>query len=290
MIRAFVVPVGGGNVSLQFVVRPKQSQQQDAPPRVLAATDGAAVFASGYDSIKPGGVLIELRSGDKVLVDGSVTLQPARAYTFVAWQSSSAGWQLKAFPDDPTTPNAADRAVRVLNFPAGRQTLLTIGQGAEIKLPANAVQEVRVAPKVIGAKVSVLAPDGGPPALNTMEMDFGTLKSGYIVVVPDNLGRMRPQFIGGGYQEIQEVVPRPVVAAAPVSAEDEKKEKITQARMEMEYQQSILKMIKSRQAVAGNSTNATLQQHKRDAENKLAELKKEAEAALRPAATPPVAP
>ena len=290
MIRAFVVPVGGGNVSLQFVVRPKQSQQQDAPPRVLAATDGAAVFASGYDSIKPGGVLIELRSGDKVLVDGSVTLQPARAYTFVAWQSSSAGWQIKAFPDDPSTPNAADRAVRVLNFPAGRQTLLTIDQGAEIKVPANAVQEVRVAPKVIGAKVSVLAVDGGPPALNTMEMDFSTVKSGYIVVVPDNLGRMRPQFIGGGYQEIQEVAPRPVVAAAPVSAEDEKKEKITQARMDMEYQQSILKMIKSRQAVAGNSTNATLQQHKRDAENKLAELKKEAEAAARPAATPPVAP
>ena len=73
-------------------------------------------------------------------------------------------------------------------------------------------------PKVIGAKVSVLALDGGPPALNTMEMDFSALKSGYLVVVPDNLGRMRPQFIGGGYQEIQEVAPAPVVAAAPMSA------------------------------------------------------------------------
>jgi hypothetical protein len=81
-----------------------------------------------------------------------------------------------------------------------------------------------------------------------------------------------------------------VVAAAPVSAEEEKKEKISQARMEMDYQQSILKMIKARQAVAGNSTNATLLQHKRDAENRLAELKKEAEAAARPASPPPAVP
>jgi hypothetical protein len=290
MVRAFVVPIEGGNLSLQLVVKPAQAPEQDAPPRVLAATDSAAVFAGDYDSIRPGGVVIELRSGDKVLVDGSVTLQPARAYTFVAWQSSSAGWQIKAFPDDPTTPNAADRAVRVLNFPAGRQTLLTIDQGAEIKVPANAVQEVRVAPKVTGAKVSVLAVDGGPPALNTMEMDFSTLKSGYIVVVPDNLGRMRPQFISGGYQEIQELAPEPAVASVPMTAEAEKQSKVTQARMEMDHQQSILNMIKARQAAAGNSTNATLQQHRRDAENKLAELKKEAEAAARSATTPPAAP
>jgi hypothetical protein len=58
----------------------------------------------------------------------------------------------------------------------------------------------------------------------------------------------------------------------------------------MDHQQSILNMIKARQAAAGNSTNATLQQHRRDAENKLAELKKEAEAAARPVAPPPAAP
>ena len=290
MIRGFVIPLEGSNVSLQLGIKPQQASQADAAPQVVAATAGPATFGSNYAPIKPGGVVIELRSGDKVLAGGSVALQPARAYTFVAWQASADGWQLKAFPDDPTTPNAADRAVRVLNFPAGRQTLLTIDQGAEIKVSANAVQEVRVPPKVIGAKVSVLALDGGPPALNTMEMDFSALKSGYIVVVPDNLGRMRPQFIGGGYQEIQEVAPAPVVAAAPMSAEAEKQAKITQARMEMDHQQSILDMIKARQAVAGNSTNATLQQHKRDAENRIAELKKEAEAAARPAAPPPAVP
>jgi hypothetical protein len=74
-----------------------------------------------------------------------------------------------------------------------------------------------------------------------------------------------------------------------MTAEAEKQSKVTQARMEMDHQQSILNMIKARQAVAGNSTNATLQQHRRDAENKLAELKKEAEAAARSATTPPTA-
>jgi hypothetical protein len=290
MIRGFVVPLEGSKLSLQLGIKPQQPSQADAPPQVVAATDGPAIFGSNYAPIKPGGVVIELRSGDKVLAGGSVALQPARAYTFVAWQATADGWQLKAFPDDPTTPNAADRAVRVLNFPAGRQTLLTIDQGAEIKVSANTVQEVRVPPKVIGVNVKVLASDGGPPALNTMEMDFSTVKSGYIVVVPDNLGRMRPQFFGGGYQEIQEVAPAPAVAAAPMTAEDEKKAKITQARMEMDHQQSILNMIKARQAVAGNSTNATLQQHKRDAEKRIAELKKEAEAAARPAAPPPAVP
>ena len=290
MIRGFVVPREGSNLSLQLGIKPQQPSQADAPPQVVAATGGPATFESNYAPIKPGGVVIELRSGDKVLADGSVALQPARAYTFVAWQATADGWQIKAFPDDPTSPTAADRAVRVLNFPAGRETLLSIDGGAEVRVPTNTVQELRAPPKVIGVNVKVLASDGGPPTTSALEMDYTTLKSGYIVVVPDNLGRMRPQFIGGGYQEIQEVAPAPAVAAAPMTAEDEKRAKITQARMEMDHQQSILNMIKARQAVAGNSTNATLQQHKRDAEKRITELKKEAEAAARPSAPPPAAP
>ena len=118
MIRAFIVPADDSKASLQLVVKPQKAEANLAP-QVVAATDGPATFGSNYDSIKPGGAAIELRSGDKVLAGGSVALKPARAYTFVAWQTSSADWQIKAFPDDPTTPNAADRAVRVLNFPAG---------------------------------------------------------------------------------------------------------------------------------------------------------------------------
>jgi len=292
MIRGFVVPLEGSNLSLQLGIKPQQPSPVDAPPQVVAATDGPAIFGSNYAPIKPGGVVIELRSGDKVLAGGSVALQPARAYTFVAWQATADGWQLKAFPDDPTTPNAADRAVRVLNFPAGRETLLTIDQRAEIKIPGNAVQEFRAPPKVIVAKVKVLASDGGPPALSSLEMDYSALKSGYIVVVPDNLGRMRPRFIGGGYEEIEELAPSPARASAPVaplSAEDVRKQRIGTAQMELDSQQMILNMIAAREARMGTKASATLLENKREAEKKLAELKKEVEAA-RSAAPPPAAP
>jgi len=291
MIRAFIVPADDSKASLQLVVKP-QKAEADLAPQVVAATDGAAIFGSNYAPIKPGGVVIELRSGDKMLAGGSVALKPARAYTFVAWQTSSADWQIKAFPDDPTTPNAADRAVRVLNFPAGRETLLTIDQRAETKIPGNAVQEFRAPPKVIVAAVKVLASDGGPPAMSSLEMDYSTLKSGYIVVVPDNLGRMRPRFIGGGYEEIEELAPSPARASAPVapvSAEDVRKQRIGTAQMELDSQQTILNMIAAREARMGAKASATLLENKREAEKKLAELKKEVEAA-RSAAPPPAAP
>ena len=289
MIRGFVVPLEGSNLSLQLGIKRQQPSQADAPPQVVAATDGPATFGSNYAPIKPGGVVIELRSGDKVLGGGSVALQPARAYTFVAWQATAGGWQIKAFPDDPTSPNAADRAVRVLNFPAGRETLLSIDQRAETKIPGNAVQEFRTPPKVIVAKVKVLASDGGPPALSSLEMDYSALKSGYIVVVPDNLGRMRPQFIGGGYEEEVELAPAPTTTAAPVTAAAAKEQRITGAQMELHQQETVLKMIKAREAAMGAKASATLLENKREAEKKLAELKKEVEAA-RSAAPPPAAP
>ena len=289
MIRGFVIPLEGSNVSLQLGIKPQQPSQADAPPQVVAATDGPAIFGSNYDSIKPGGAVIELRSGDKVLAGGSVALKPARAYTFVAWQTSSADWQIKAFPDDPTTPNAVDRAVRVLNFPAGRETLLTIDQRAETKIPGNAVQEFRAPPKVIVAKVKVLASDGGPPALSSLEMDYSALKSGYIVVVPDNLGRMRPRFIGGGYEEEVELAPAPTTAAAPVTAAAAREQRIRGAQTELDHQEAILNMIKAREAAMGNRPKTTLLENKREAEKKLAELKKEVEAA-RSVAPPPAAP
>ena len=288
MIRAFIVPADDSKASLQLVVK-AQKAEANLAPQVVAATDGPATFGSNYDSIKAGGAAIELRSGDKVLAGGSVALKPARAYTFVAWQTSSADWQVKAFPDDPTTPNAADRAVRVLNFPAGRETLLTIDQRAETKIPGNAVQEFRAPPKVIVAKVKVLASDGGPPALSSLEMDYSALKSGYIVVVPDNLGRMRPRFIGGGYEEEVELAPAPTTAAAPVTAAAAREQRIRGAQTELDHQEAILNMIKAREAAMGNRPKTTLLENKREAEKKLAELKKEVEAA-RSAAPPPAAP
>jgi len=288
MVRAFVVPAEGGSDALQLVVKP-QKAEADLKPQVVAATDGPATFNGSYQATAPGAVVVELRTGDKVLAKDAGALRPARAYTFVAWQASPSGWQMKVFPDDPANPKVADRALRLLNFPAGRQTLVSIDRGAETKVPVNTVQEIRAPAKVIAASVKVLAPDGGPPALSTLEMDYSTLKSGYIVVVPDNLGRMRPQFIGGGYEEVEELAPVPASAAAPVTAEAAQQQQITGAQMELDHQETIVKMIAAREAAMGAKASATLLENKREAEKKLAELRKNLEAA-RSATPPPAAP
>lgn len=289
MIRAFILPADGSNESVQVVILPQEADAGTAP-QVIAATGGAPVFEAGYRPLVPGAVTVELRAGDKVLAKKAGTLRPARAYTFVAWQAPPAtDWQIKAFPDDLSNPNAADRAIRILNFPAGREALLSIDRAAETKLPGNAVEELRAPPKVIGATVRVLDPAGGPPALSNLEMDFTIAKSGYIVVVPDNLGRMRPQFIVGGYEEIPELAPASATASAALSPEDAKRQRIAGAQQELDHQQAILSMIKAREAAMGDSANATLRENKLEAEKRLAELKKDLEAA-RSAAPPPAAP
>jgi hypothetical protein len=288
MIRAFVVPGADSKQSLQLVVKP-QKADADLEPQVVAATDGPAVFSGSYQATPPGAALIELRAGDKLLAKVAGPLRPARAYTFVAWQTPPSGWQMKAFPDDPASPNAADRALRLLNFPAGRETLLSIDRGAETKVPGNVVQEIRAPARVVAASVKVLAPDGGPPAVSTLEIDYTTLGSGYLVVVPDNLGRMRPQFIGGGYVEEVELAPAPTTAAAPVTAVAAKEQRITGAQMELDQQEAVLKMIAAREAAMGAKASATLLENKREAEKRLAELRKNLEAA-RSATPPPAAP
>lgn len=288
MIRAFVVPGADSQQSLQLVVKPEKADA-DLAPQVLAATDGPAVFSGSYQTAAPGAVLIELRAGDKVLANVAGALRSARAYTFVAWQTPPSGWQLKAFPDDPASPNAADRALRLLNFPAGRETLLSVDRGAETKVPGNVVQEIRAPARVVAASVKVLAPDGGPPAVSTLEIDYTTLGSGYLVVVPDNLGRMRPQFIGGGYEEEVELAPAPTTAATPVTAAAAKEQRITGAQMELDQQEAVLRMIAAREAAMGAKPSATLLENKREAEKKVAELRKNLEAA-RSATPPPAAP
>ena len=76
---------------------------------------------------------------------------------------------------------------------------------------------------------------------------------------------------------------------APLSAEDVRKQRIGTAQMELDSQQTILNMIAAREARMGAKASATLLENKREAEKKLAELKKEVEAA-RSAAPPPAAP
>ena len=59
--------------------------------------------------------------------------------------------------------------------------------------------------------------------------------------------------------------------------------------MELDHQETIVKMIAAREAAMGAKASATLLENKREAEKKLAELRKNLEAA-RSATPPPAAP
>jgi hypothetical protein len=59
--------------------------------------------------------------------------------------------------------------------------------------------------------------------------------------------------------------------------------------MELDQQETVLKMIAAREAAMGAKASATLLENKREAEKKLAELRKSLEAA-RSATAPPASP
>ena len=277
MIRAFVIPAEGSKDSFQLAVE-SQKAGAETTSQVVAATDGAPAFGASYKQISPGRAVLKLRTGDKVLADAAVTLQPSRAYTLVVWQSPSASWQIKCYSDDPASASATDKAVRVLNFPGGRETLITVDQGREMSVPGNAVQEIRSLAKLTSVSVKVLAADGGPPAQSRLELDLARLKSAYIVVVPDNVGRMRPQIVEGGYPDIAKVAPAaPTVPTVPLSPKQERQQQVSAAQAEVDSQMAVMTMFKARQASMGNSTNATFLQRKREAEIKLGELRKKVE-------------
>jgi len=164
----------------------------------LAEAAGGAVSASElYRSLKPGRRVVELRSGEQVLARADAPLGKDEAYTLLAWKTG-ARWQTELFSDTAGASNAPDNPLRIINFAGGRETLLSIDGGAETKVAADTVQELRGPRKVSMVRVQVLAVDGGPPAQSSVEVDFRSVPSVYVVVGPDYRGRMRPRIILGG--------------------------------------------------------------------------------------------
>jgi hypothetical protein len=139
---------------------------------------------------------ISLLEGEDAAVSEALPLRSGSAYTLIAW-ISGAKWQIKVFPDT-LAQGSSQRPLRALNFAEGRETLLSAGGGEEIKLADNSVTGMNVAARICDVRVKVLAADGGPPAQSTVEVDFATVPSAYVVVRPDYRGRMRPRVILGG--------------------------------------------------------------------------------------------
>jgi len=164
----------------------------------LAEAAGGAVSASElYRSLKPGRRVVELRSGEQVLARAAALLGKDEAYTLLAWKTG-ARWQTELFSDTAGASNAPDSPLRIINFAGGRETLLSIDGGADTKVAADTVQELRGPRKVSMVRVQVLASDGGPPAQSSVEVDFRSVPTTYVVVGPDYRGRMRPRIILGG--------------------------------------------------------------------------------------------
>lgn len=164
---------------------------------LAAGSEGGISVNSGYLEAAPGNYVVELKSGDEVLESARGALRADRHYTAVVWREGSK-WELKVFADDGSEANAVNRPLRVLNFAEQRETLLSLNEGAETKVPAQTVMETK-APAAVGmVTVKVLATDGGAPAQSSVEIDFKAAESAYVIVGPDYRGRMRPRVFTGG--------------------------------------------------------------------------------------------
>jgi hypothetical protein len=174
----------------------------------LASTkEGLSSSVPGYAEVALGGtVMVELKSGEQVISSQSIALREDRHYTLVSWKEGGR-WQFRAFADDPSPVNAPDRPLRVLNFADGRKTAVSLAGGVESMIKADSVEELRAPARVIMVAAKVQSLDGGPPAQSSVEVDFSSMPSAYVVVGPDYRGRMRPRVTAGGASPSEEAPP-----------------------------------------------------------------------------------
>jgi hypothetical protein len=163
----------------------------------LAETkDGIVSARQPYEPLDMERVQLELRMGEQVLAVGELPLKAGRFYTFAAWHAEDK-WQLKAFDDGPASTAAAKRPLRVFNFADGRRSIVTLGS-QDTTVEPQSVVSLEASPNVTMVTAKVLAPDGSHPAVSSIEVDFASMPSAYVVVAPDYRGRMRPRIIEGG--------------------------------------------------------------------------------------------
>lgn len=206
-LRGWIFPDGEGQLVLQC------KAGVDEQPRSLAtATGEQRITGESYEELMPGRAELQLKSGEKILATAGGSLAEGRQYTAIALREG-ADWKIRVLADGPAKADSSMRPLRICNFAAGRETLLLLQGGKEIRIPADSFQEMEVAPGVTGLSVKVLATDGGAPAQSSTEVDFTRAPSAYVVVAPDYRGRMRPRVILGGASEV------PAEPAAEAAAE-----------------------------------------------------------------------
>jgi hypothetical protein len=192
-----------GSASSEAVSLLVQSSRDEQAQTIASAGGGETVVNPSYAQTQPGACQFQVKVGDKILKSVTTKLASNEFYTAVAW-SADGKWNLAVYDDGPFAKNVPDRPIRLMNFAGGRATLVSVENGSEIKVPGNAMQEIRVPPKLTAFTVKVLAPDGGAPAQSSGDIDFVSIPSAYVLIAPDYRGRMRPRVILGGNLPIRE--------------------------------------------------------------------------------------
>lgn len=272
MVRGWLLPIDDKS-KIDLTIR----LAEEGKTLPLASTSGGVASCnSGYAELNPAGVVeFELKSGDKVVSTQRINLRPARCYTFVAWKEANT-WRTKAFADDPSSANAADLPLRVLNFADGRKTEFVVAGGQPRKADPNTIQEIKIAPKNSDLSISVLDPKGGAPSRTTTAFDFSNLGSAYLVIAADYLGRYDMRVITGG---VAFDAPPAVTTTnyAPPAPEEMAKERQRVRKLELENRLAQLAALKASEQGPNKIPNA-------------AEIKREIEMAIRELQAPLPAP
>jgi hypothetical protein len=285
-VRAWIFP-GEAKDKLTLTVRRATAPE---PATLATAENGARAAFLSYDAQPAGGAVFELRGeGDRVLASATSVLRPMTHYTLLAARTGG-GWELQPFVDG-APPNASDRPVRVLNFSGGRETLLEFAAGKAEKVPGNALVELRLPAKINGFNVKVLAPDGGPPAQTSAEVDLDEYPAAYVVVAPDRRERLIPEIIEGGPAKTQPPPP-PTVAVEFDPAEERRKEResrLNARRMERDHLAAEMAILKA-QMEEGVNVPENAAELQREMGDRLKELRTETAEGGAPATPAPPAP
>lgn len=267
-LRAWVFP-GRGKEKVEVTLRRKP---EDAPKVFTSTDNGSRLAGAAYSDLPAGGVILDVRVGDKTVATLNVALRERGYYTFVVWHSGGE-WSTKMFPDTLSSPAATDRPLRILNFAEGRSTIVNHGQGQEAKIVGDAIQEIRMPPKINGFSVRVLPPDGGPPAQTSSEIDFTDCSSAYVVVAPDYRGRMRPEILTGGAPKVEVVaVASPTPQLDPAAQAKLERDRVaSNRRLERDHMAAQLAILEA-QIKEGVNVPENAQRLKGEFQNKLKAL------------------
>jgi hypothetical protein len=202
-LRGWLFPNSKDAAVLRLRSDPQDVQQIQ---QVLSSCADGALSADGtYAKTSAGSLIAEVVDQNQApLATHSVRLRPSIYYTLVAWQDKNGKWSIKSFTDSPSSTNAARKPVRVLNFAAGRETLLEVPGSEPFLTGADSCGETECAAKLLGITLKVLDPKGGAPAQSSTEIDLGSMPTAYVLVAPDYRGRMRPRVMSGGEASFDE--------------------------------------------------------------------------------------